>query len=296
MMYLTWLYCTFLIRRVPSHYHTIFTLFSTRKVSVLVYPPSRFNPLPCGFTALAFTWVPGDLHSARSSGPFRLSSAWRSWSHDDVFPRPPDSVPWSLVFTLDFLPSSNPSEGRLILSPNRCLVHSLLHRFIYYPLGLSHQPSLPGLLQQPLINLQFGFFLPASFLCPSGSWPAVAPDRGPARASLTGWSLPFPPPSCSAAPWTRDAFRLPLLPPWRLSECTLPFLSRPLSRWPFPFIQISVRRGPLTTAYRSVWFSLRFLSFIHCSFLSSVVWGACHCLEGCLAPNRWILRKHVFEF
>lgn len=71
MMYLTWLYCIFLfIQRVPSRYHTTVTLFSTIKVSVLLYSPSRFNPLPYGFAALTFTQVPGDLHSAQCSGPF----------------------------------------------------------------------------------------------------------------------------------------------------------------------------------------------------------------------------------
>ena len=231
--------------------------------------------------------------------PLRLSSAWHSWSRDDAFPRPPDSVPLSLGFILDFLPSnsaSNPSEGRLILSPNRCLVHSLLHRFIYYPLSLSHQPSLPGLLQQPLINLLPGLFLPASFLCTCGSWPAVVLTEAPPGPP---WPVvPVPPHRPSAVlfpgqmvPFFPLSFLLETL-----SECTLPFLSRPLSRCPLPFIQISVHRGPLTTAYCSAWFFWWLLSFIHRSFLSSVVWGACHCLEGCLAHNRWILSKQVFEF
>ena len=283
MMYLTWLYCIFLfVRRVPSHRHTIFTLFSTIKVSVLLYPPSRFNPLPCGFTALAFARVrwpslcPVFLSLSVFISIVRLS-------HDGVSPRPPDSVPWSLGFIPDFLPSPSPSERRLILSPNRCLVHSLLHRFIYHPLSLSQQPSLPGPLQQPLVNLLPGVFLPASFLRPSGPWPAVALTEVPPSHRPPATPLPG-----------HDAFRLPS--PSSLETLHASVLSRTASRWPLPFIQIPGRRGPLTTACRAVWFSSRFLSFIHCSFLSSVGWGACHCLEGCLAPTRWILRKHAFEF
>lgn len=232
------------------------------------------------------------------------SLAWHrySWPCEAVFLGPPDNTPSSLGFSLDFLLSnsvSNPSTIWWILSPNKALFHSLFPCFAFCQLRLSHQLSPPGLLQQPPNNL------PVSVFCPYCHSPYV-------------WVL-----ACGGS-WLMSHQGLPdLLLPWlhtvllqhasQRHRCLL--FPRPHSFLPgdflwmcsspslqtswllaTPFMEISAQRGPLTIAYCPVWFSLWPLSFIHCRFLSSVVQGACHCLEGCLAHNRWILNKHVFEF
>lgn len=99
------------------------------------------------------THVPSDLCLFNPLVPFQLSLTWCNWPRETVFSGPLDITPSSLEFILDFLPSHsafNPSAVWSILSPNKSLFHSLFCHFAYYQLALSHQISLPGLLQQSL--------------------------------------------------------------------------------------------------------------------------------------------------